>query len=167
MRYIALILMLIAPSWATANERSFICSAKAAFGWAANSSFDSVGRVEVENQWLLSAIDEREIKFSDPEAEPRKVNYALKLLGEDEVKGYCTYISDDKSDYELASCFFLSEINKYKGSLSDTNTFWMEHIGDGINYQMIHKSRFYEAFILNIYRPETLVAYEQGSCKSF
>ena len=167
MRYIALILMLIAPSWAAATQRGYVCTAKAAIGWEAKSQIYSVGEVTTENQWLLSPIDKIEMNFSDPEKEPMTASHALKLLGEVDVKGYCRSYINESTDYHTANCLFLNEMKKYKGTLSSKHSFAMETSDDdGLIYKRIDETAFNS--VLNLASlSEQIVAYEVGFCKKF
>ena len=164
---VVLLFTLLAPSWATANERSFICTAKAAIGWEAKSKLDSVGRVEAENQWLLRPIDKIEIQFSDKEKEALLANYVLKLLGEDDVKGYCSYFITDDDSYEVADCKFLSEHKEDKGTLTDVHFWYIEQMQkEGLTYQRLNQPAFFSGTLIHLLS-ETIVAYEHGTCKSF
>lgn len=167
MRYIALILMLIAPSWAVATQRSYICTAKVAIGWKAKSEINSVGNVTTENQWLLSAVNEIAVNFSEPQKEPMTASYALRFLGEEDVKGYCSYYISDDKNYEAANCHFLSVLKKHKGSLSHLHPFDMEqNLEDDLTYQRLDNAAFFSGYFSGG-STEVNVAYEQGSCKSF
>lgn len=164
LKRLALTLLLIAPSWATANERSFICTAEVAIGWKKKSPFDSVGRVQAENQWLLSPINKIDVPFYEKEKEALPANYTLKLLGKDDVKGYCGYFINEEKTFETASCFFLSPGEERKGSLLDSHWFYLRRFEkEDITYQTLNNSAFFGGSYL--YKKN--VGYEQGSCKGF
>ena len=94
MRIILTGLFTMLVTQALATDKSFVCNSEIVIGWQQNSTRDDLGKLSIQNQWLLQPIS-KTVSFTHRMEEPLEATYVLKALGDDEPNAYCNHKMDD------------------------------------------------------------------------
>ena len=166
MRIILTGLFIMLVTQALATDKSFVCNSEIVIGWEKDSTRDDLGRLAIQNQWLLQPIS-KTVSFTHRIEEPLEATYVLRVLGDDEPNAYCDHLMDDEF-LDMMICFELSNSEGNVGKIFPFTYFQIQEYRSELRYNLIDDGEFFAGNFYEATRSvRNVVGYEQGHCKAF